>query len=99
MMYIRQAPILSRLARPYGDLCAEPLYCTVAGFDPLQGAVDRVFYDWWADNDHALSLGLPEDVLELRERLNAAFAKASSCSLVAPREARNAPIAVSKSMT
>jgi hypothetical protein len=65
----------------------------------LQGAVDRVFYDWWADNDHALSLGLPEDVLELRERLNAAFAKASSCSLVAPREARNAPIAVSKSMT
>jgi len=73
----------------YGDLCAEPSYSTVAelGLDPLREAVDRVYYDWWADNDHALSMGLPGDVLELRERLNAAFAKASNCSLVAPREA------------
>jgi hypothetical protein len=52
-----------------------------------------------ADNDHALSKGLSGDVLDLRERLNAAFAKASRCSLVAPREARNAPIALSKSIT
>lgn len=83
----------------YGDICAEPPYSTIVEFDPLREAVDRVFYDWWADNDHALSLGLPGDVLELRQRLNAAFAKASNCSLVAPREVRNAPIAISKSIT
>ena len=83
----------------YGDVCTEPPYPAVAEIDPLRGAVDRVYYDWWADNDHALSLGLPGDVLELRERLNAAFAKASNCALVALREARNAPIAFSKSIT
>jgi hypothetical protein len=83
----------------YGESCAEPSYCTVAEIDPLREAVDRIYYDWWTDNDHSLSLGLPGDVLELRERLNAAFAKASYCILAAPREARNAPIAVSKPIT
>jgi hypothetical protein len=83
----------------YGDLYAEPPYPAVAGVDLLREALDRIFYDWWADNDHALSLGLPGDVLELRERLNAAFAKSTSCSLEAPREVRNAPIAISKSVT
>ena len=83
----------------YGDICVEPPYGTPAVIEPLRDAIDRVFYDWWADNDHALSLGLPGDVLELRERLNAAFAKASNCELAAPIEARNAPIASSKSIT
>jgi hypothetical protein len=71
----------------YGDLCAEPPYSTVAEIDPLRQALESVYYDWWGENDYLLSMGLPGDVLELRERLNAAFAKASSCSLVTPREA------------
>ncbi len=53
--------------------------------DPVREALERVYYDWWGENYYALELGLPGDVLDLREKLNAAFAKASSSSLLAPR--------------
>jgi len=43
-------------------------------------ALERVYYDWWAENDHALSLGAPGDVADLRFRLNAAFAKSCKSS-------------------
>jgi hypothetical protein len=35
------------------------------------------FYDWWAENTYMLENGLPGDVLNLRDRLNEAFAEAS----------------------
>ena len=53
--------------------------------DPMREALEHVYYDWWGENYYALELGLPGDVLDLREKLNAAFAKASSSSLRAPR--------------
>ncbi len=83
----------------YGNICVEPPYGTVTAVNPLREALERTYYDWWAENCHALDMGLPGDVLDLRQRLNAAFAKFSNCALVAPREARNAPIEISKSIT
>lgn len=43
-----------------------------------QTALEDAFYEWWSENNHALSLGHPGDVAGLRERLNAAFAKSST---------------------
>lgn len=38
----------------------------------------EAFFDWLAENHRFLDVGLPGDLLDLRSRLNAAFAKASS---------------------
>ena len=43
-------------------------------------AVEEEFYDWWAENDHSISLGSSGDVLSLRLRLNAAWANACTSS-------------------
>ena len=48
-------------------------------------ALEAAFYDWWADNHEALSLGAAGDVLGLRLRLNAAFANSLHSSLVKPK--------------
>jgi hypothetical protein len=47
-------------------------------------ALENEFNDWRAQNDYLLSTGLPGDVLDLRLRLNAAFAKASSSARSTP---------------
>ena len=48
--------------------------------EDARAALEQAFYDWWADNHHALSLGAAGDVLDLRFRLNDAFANSSSFS-------------------
>jgi hypothetical protein len=48
--------------------------------DAEREAVEETFFDWWAENFHALEAGLPGDVLDLRLRLNAALTKASNSS-------------------
>lgn len=47
-------------------------------------ALEDEFNDWRAENDYLLSTGLPGDVFDLRLRLNAAFAKASSSAPSTP---------------
>jgi hypothetical protein len=47
-------------------------------------ALETVFYDWWADNHEALSLGASGDVADLRLRLNAAFANSLHSRSVKP---------------
>lgn len=49
-------------------------------------ALERAFYDWWAENGHALDNGVPGDVYDLRLRLNAAFANASTSAFVQDKE-------------
>jgi hypothetical protein len=51
--------------------------------DPLRELLERAYHEWAGENYYALDVGLSGDVLDLRERLNAAFANASSSSLVA----------------
>jgi hypothetical protein len=55
--------------------------------DLCRDALEIAYYDWWGDNHHALSLGAPGDVLDLRLRLNAAFANSLHSSLVKPKAA------------
>ncbi len=38
-------------------------------------AMKNEFNDWWADNAYLLDVGLPGDLVDLRLRLNAAFAE------------------------
>ncbi len=44
----------------------------------FRSALETAFYEWWAENDHALLNGAPGDVLDLRLRLNAAFPNSRS---------------------
>ena len=71
----------------YGDFSVDAVYVEPSSPlpDPLKEALERIYYDWSGENHYALEMGLPGDVLDLRDRLNAAFAKASSSSLLAPR--------------
>lgn len=46
--------------------------------DPPKALLEKAFYEWWADNHGALSLGSTGDVLSLLESLSAAAAKAST---------------------
>lgn len=41
--------------------------------DAEREALEHAFYDWWADNAHALDTGYCGDVFDLRLRLIAAF--------------------------
>jgi hypothetical protein len=52
--------------------------------DPLRELLECAYHEWAGENYYALDAGLSGDVLDLRERLNAAFANAPSSSLVAP---------------
>ena len=50
-----------------------------AGAPDRKAALEEVFYNWWADNDHFLSSGSCGDVVALWEALgSAALAKAST---------------------
>jgi hypothetical protein len=51
----------------------------------LRKELEREYYEWWAENDYLLRVGLPGDVTDLRLRLNAAFVKACNSSRVAPK--------------
>lgn len=53
--------------------------------DRIRRALEAAYYSWWAENDHALSMGHPGDVLALRLRLNAAFANSRKSSSEASR--------------
>ncbi len=55
--------------------------------DLLREALEAAFYNWWAENHEALSLGAAGDVLDLRLRLNAASANSLHSSLVCPKAA------------
>lgn len=41
-------------------------------------ALEAFYTDWWAENFHIQEMGLPGDLVSLREGLNAAWAKASN---------------------
>ena len=60
---------------------ADVVECNYATVPPEAiEAINEEFYEWWADNDHAMQTGYCGDVLGLLLRLNAAFQKASiSC--------------------
>lgn len=44
-------------------------------------AMKNAFTDWWADNAYLLDVGLTGDLVDLRLRLNAAFANCSISSI------------------
>jgi len=48
-------------------------------------AAEELFFGWWAKNGHFLSVGLPGDLVDLRLRLNAAFANLSISSSFASK--------------
>ena len=80
-------------ALPSGDMSSP-------ASDPLKEALEGAYYDWWGDNYHSLDVGMPGDVLDLRDKLNAAFAKASNSGRdTAPTAMRNASPADSNSVT
>jgi hypothetical protein len=50
----------------------------------VRPALEAAFYQWWAENDHALVNGHAGDVVHLFAALSAAAMKASVTSLVSP---------------
>ena len=50
-----------------------------------QAELEEVFENWRTENYERLVEALPVDVLDLRSRLNAAFAKTCNSSLVTPK--------------
>jgi hypothetical protein len=48
-------------------------------------ALNDAYYEWSGDNGYLLDVGLPGDLLDLRSRLNAAYANASISALDTPK--------------
>ena len=53
--------------------------------DPIRQALEAAFMDWYGSNYNILDVGLPGDVYDLRDKLNAAFANVSIWSCDAPK--------------
>jgi hypothetical protein len=68
----------------YGGKACAPAEKAVPSPEIIE-ALNGTYYDWWAESDYLLRVGLTGDLVDLRLRLNAAFTNARNSSRVAPK--------------